>query len=361
VPDGPAGFEFVEEGRILSMGLSSDTRLLTPEEIAVQAGQQVSFLRLPECPTVFAERETRLRQLAAGHPMRDYLLFVAELARAQHEVLLTHPAVALPDAQAIATASRAGQPPLPATLWTRDAAWRDGLHGLLDRLLPRLAGNPAIGAVQALRAADDEWIERQADRLLGSIMVGLDLAAAPLIAAGLQVYWTQLVLATQQAHGARRLAPFGRTDDPTRCPCCGSRPTASVSRIGADAAGYRYLHCSLCSTQWHMVRIKCTHCESTKGIGYQSLVPLPGHDLPASGAVKDAVQAETCDECGHYLKIVHMGRDPHVDPVADDLASLTLDLLVSESGHQRHGVNLLLLFGDPEHLPGGPPPDPGAP
>ena len=30
----------------------------------------------------------------------------------------------------------------------------------------------------------------------------------------------------------------------------------------------------------------------------------------------------------------------------DDLASLTLDLLVSDAGFERHGVNLLLLFGD---------------
>jgi FdhE protein len=41
------------------------------------------------------------------------------------------------------------------------------------------------------------------------------------------------------------------------------------------------------------------------------------------------------------------------DAVADDLASITLDLLVSESGRQRHGVNLMLLFGDPGGDPGG--------
>ena len=78
--------------------------------------------------------------------------------------------------------------------------------------------------------------------------------------------------------------------------------------------------------------------------------------LRAAGA---AVQAETCDECHHYLKIVHSDRDPFVDPVADDLASLTLDLLVSETGMVRHGVNLMLLFGEPEAPPGAPP-DPGA-
>ena len=148
-------------------------------------------------------------------------------------------------------------------------------------------------------------------------------------------------------------AQASRTDDPTLCPCCGSRPTASIARIGADASGFRYLHCSLCSAQWHMVRIKCTYCQSTKGIAFQSLQALPGHALPASGAAKDAVQAESCDECGHYLKFVNMAKDPHVDPAADDLASVTLDLLVSDAGGQRHGVNLLLLLGDPDDPPAG--------
>jgi len=233
---------------------------------------------------------------------------------------------------------------LSAVAWPRDAAWRSGFRRLLDGLLPRLHGSPAQAAVRALREIDDDRLEQQAERLLNGVMLGLDLAAAPLIAAGLQVYWTQLVLATRDARGADRLAPFGRTDDATLCPCCGSRPTASVARIGGNDAGFRYLHCALCSAQWHMVRIKCTHCQGTKGIHYQSPQALDATSTDA----KQAVEAETCDECGHYLKIVHMERDAHVEPVADDLASVTLDLLVSEAGFQRHGVNLMLLFGDPD-------------
>jgi FdhE protein len=42
--------------------------------------------------------------------------------------------------------------------------------------------------------------------------------------------------------------------------------------------------------------------------------------------------------------------------VADDLASLTLDLLVADEGYTRHGVNLLLLFGDDDSVP----PEPGS-
>lgn len=327
------------------MPVPPTTRLLTPEEIAVQAGQQAAYLRLPE-RTLFAEREMRLRERAAGHPMRDFLLFMADVAHAQHTLMSALAAPAPPDAGALDAAARAGLPPLPAETWRRDPAWRDGLRALVADLQPRLAASPALAGVSAVQRAarDDVWVDQQADRLLNAVMPGLDLAAAPLVAAALQVHWTQLVLATQDARGADRLPPFGRTDDATRCPCCGSRPVASISRIGPDT-GFRYLQCALCSVQWHMVRIKCSHCQSTKGIHYQSL-QRRRDDTP--GATQAPVEAETCDECGHYLKIVHMERDANVEPVADDLASVTLDLLVSEAGFQRHGVNLMLLFGDPD-------------
>lgn len=333
------------------MALSSTARLLSPEEIAVQAGEQVPFLRLPDRAGAFAEREMRLRQRAATHGMRDFLLFAAELARAQQQILSNHPIVPLPEPAALEAASRLGASPLPAALWPRDPAWRVGLERLLDALLPRLAGSPAAASVRALRSADGAWIEQQADRLLNGVMLGLDMAAAPLIAAGLQTYWTHLVLATQERDGSSRLAPFGRVDDPLRCPCCASSPVASVSRIGAAETGFRYLHCSLCSAQWHMVRIKCSHCQSTKGIHYQSLQHIDAaaddDSSPTTGkAPRQAVEAETCDECGHYLKIVHMERDAHVEPVADDLATVSLDLLVAEAGFQRQGVNLMLLFGN---------------
>lgn len=328
------------------MTISQARPLLSPEEIAVRAGHQVEFLRLPQAFDLFSTREARLRQCAHENAMRDFLLFAADIAHAQHAALQSFPSVILPDAAAIEAAAQAGKPALPAALWPRDPQWIVSLRSMLEGMLPSLKTQQGASDIinNVLRLSDQE-IEQQADRLLNNIMFGLDMAAAPLIAAGLQVYWTHLVSAVQTAHGAGRLAPFGRTDDATRCPCCGSLPTASVSRIDADGS-YRYLHCSLCSSQWHMVRIKCTHCESTKGIHYQSLQSAESEE-PAA-ARKEAVEAETCDECGHYLKMVRMERNPMVEPVADDLASLTLDLLISEAGFQRHGINLLLLFGDPD-------------
>lgn len=338
------------------MGATATVRVMSPEEIAARAGGQTPFLLWPERATLFAEREMRLRQLARGHAMEDFLGFVAELAHAQQETLAGFPEVPVPDAAALDHAARLGMPPLPAVDWPRDPAWREGLRSLLRALRTR-APHTAREVIDSLLRADDDFLEAQADCLLTGVMQGLDLAAAPLVAAALQVYWTHLVLAVRAGSTAGG-QPFGRIDDETACPCCGSRPVASVTRTSGESLGQRYLTCSLCSTQWHMVRIKCSHCLSTKSLAYQSLQAAGTEG--ADGVTSAAVQAETCDDCGHYLKILHTDRDPMVEAVADDLATLTLDLLVSESGRRRHGVNLLLLFGDPGPDP-APDPAPGAP
>ncbi|MFT7772385.1 formate dehydrogenase accessory protein FdhE [Roseateles sp.] len=319
-------------------------KILSPEEIAVRAGEQLSFLHLPEAG-VFAERALRLRELAAGHAMGDFLRFVAELADAQHRALSAQVAVPLPTPGQIDAAARNGQPLLPAEAWRREPVWLESLRALLNDVARHLADGQPKAAVLQLAAASDEYLETQAGRLLGGVMLGLDLAAAPLIAAGLQLHWVRLVRQTA-AHAPGPIAAFGRTDDPTLCPCCGSRPVASLERLGSDGA--RYLACGLCATQWHYVRIKCAHCQSTKGISLQSLV---GTDETNSTTADAVVQAECCSECGHYLKLMHPARDNGLEPLADDLATLTLDLLVSEAGLQRQGVNLLLLFGEPDEAP----------
>lgn len=350
--------------------MTATVRVMSPEEITAMAGGETPFLLWPERSTLFAQREMRLRQLAggqhSGHAMRDFLLFMADLAHAQQSLVGALPSAfastALPDAQTLDRAARMGVPPLPATDWPRDPAWRAGLRSMLANLRAD-APEGARAAIDRLVAADDDWLETQADCLLTGVMRGLDLATSPLVAAALQVYFTHLVLAVQAGENGPvngRPQPFGRIDDATACPACGSRPTASITRNAGAATGQRYLHCSLCSLQWHMLRIKCSHCLSEKSLAYQSLQAADATD--AAGVSSAPVQAETCDDCGHYLKIVHTDRDAMVDPVADDLATVTLDLLVSEAGKQRHGVNLMLLYGEPEPEPERAteaPPDPG--
>jgi FdhE protein len=322
-----------------------DRRLATPEEIALQAAAQTPVVRLPDPAREFARREARLRTLADGHPMREYLLFVAAIARAQQRTIDALPSLPLPDAARLqANIDRSGAP-LPALGWSRTPHWREALRRMLGELATQLDSG-ALASVRRLEAATDTFCESQADRLLGAITMGLDLALAPLIGAALQVYWVRLVA---QAAGRFGASTFERHEPGSVCPCCGSRPTASVIRIGGTESGYRYLHCALCSAQWHLVRVKCSNCLGTKGIHYQALDTA---DSAPPGGYRGrtpiaAVRAECCDHCGHYLKILSMEKDPEIEPVADDLATVALDLLVSETGKQSAGLNLMLLYGDP--------------
>jgi FdhE protein len=57
-------------------------------------------------------------------------------------------------------------------------------------------------------------------------------------------------------------------------------------------SGLRYLHCNLCETEWHVVRVKCSNCEQSRDLHYWSL-----------DNEQAAVKAESCGDCGTYLKI----------------------------------------------------------
>ena len=148
-----------------------------------------------------------------------------------------------------------------------------------------------------------------------------------MIGAALQVHWVHL---------ARQLDPaqVARPEHPNLCPVCGAHPVSSVVRIGGAESGPRYLHCALCSSEWHVVRAKCSNCDNTRGIAY--------YHLEGGNRIVDA---ESCPECKTYLKTVHQDRDPLADPVADDLASLTLDLLMDETGYAKSGINWYLIQG----------------
>jgi len=80
-----------------------------------------------------------------------------------------------------------------------------------------------------------------------------------------------------------------------------------------------------------MVRVTCSQCQATNGITYHSIE-----------GVSDAIRAEPAYSCRCYRKIFYQEKDMGVEPVADDLASLALDLLMSEAGYHRGNGNPLL-------------------
>ena len=300
------------------------SRLLQPGEIEAAAGD-IPELRLPSAD-IFLARAQRLEQLAEGHTLGDYLRFVARLARAQQERLDAGTAAELPTPERLAQCRDYEMPPLAPAGLGLPTGWRDTARHLARTVRPAL---PAAGqaALESILAGEDAWLDAQAMQLLDGNTEGLDAAVAPVIGAALQVHWTRL---------ARQLEPaqVGRPEHPSLCPVCGSHPVSSVLRIGGAENGLRFLHCALCSSEWHVVRAKCSNCDNSKGIAYYH---LEGDD--------NVVRAESCPECRTYLKVIHQDKNPMADPVADDLATLTLDLLMDETGFTRSGINWYLIHG----------------
>ncbi|MBI4987544.1 MAG: formate dehydrogenase accessory protein FdhE [Rhodocyclales bacterium] len=302
------------------------TTLLEPGQIPQASGEPPRVLAA-DAKDVFAHRARRFTQLAEGHPLGDYLRFMGRLAQAQQRALDAMPAVPVPDDAAQSQSRQHGMPVVPAQSWRRDSAWRKALRAILEEVAPA-ASEAAAVTLKAIGQLDDAALEALADRVLRTELYGVHADKLPFVAAALQVYWTRL--ATQLGHATPQ--PL---DVPGVCPCCGALPSASVIGASPELPGLRFLHCSLCNTEWHLTRASCTACDAGESaVAYQHIE-----------GDKGLVQAETCDVCKSYLKLVRRDKDASADPVADDLATLALDILVDESGFSRSGPNLLLVPG----------------
>jgi FdhE protein len=284
-------------------------------------------LILPDPATRFARTAARLASLSAGHPMAEWLDFMARLAEAQHAAVGAMGRIACPNQAAVEQAVAAHVAPLAVDGHRRDPIWRDGLTLLLDHASEALVPDPAQAAIASLRGRGTAGVEALADDFLRGGVAAADAGAACYVSAALQVYFTCLA-ASLPAASLRLLPQRGL------CPCCGSTPVCGVIAESKQAMGARYLHCSLCATAWNHVRAICITC------GQSRTVALKGIEGD-SGAVK----AETCDDCHTYAKMLYQARDTKVDPFADDLATLGLDVLVAEAGWSRHAPNPLLLIG----------------
>jgi len=300
----------------------TNINVIQPGTIEKPPGE-IPFLLLPK-RNAFQARAARLSALAEGHALADYLLFLAVLARAQHESMSLFRHVLLPEVPELERCREHVMPPLGTRGWDRDPVWREALRGILTELEAAALPEATRAAIVRLKDTDDASLERVAETLLaGEHDDKLDRAAIPFIGAALQAYWLHLV--TALGAGA-----FGRLDVPHLCPACGSAPMVSIVCTGSDH-GLRYLTCPLCNMKWHAVRIKCVFCDTTKGIAY--------HGIEGGSA---AVKAESCDTCHGYLKILYMDKDPNVDALADDVASIALDVLMAVSGITRRGTNFFL-------------------
>lgn len=297
--------------------------VVSPDPAAIGEVSAPPFAVLPDPKRLFTARAARLRALAETSSLAPYLRFLAGLAEAQHAILTELPEPLRPDAGAIGRAREFEMPPLDRSRAAADPA----LAAAFDRLFDSAKGieqpGPAADALAKVTAASPSGREAMARAVLAEALPVESLAGHVYVAAALQVYFARLAGGLDAAS----LVPVGYR----LCPACGGAPSSSMVVGWLGAHGARFCACSLCGTLWNIVRIKCVLCGSTKGIGYQEIDGGTG-----------TVKAETCDECRGWVKILHQHKDPAIEPIADDVASLGLDLLMREGPYRRGGFNPFL-------------------
>jgi FdhE protein len=280
--------------------------------------------RLPDPTKLFNARAKRFCAVSQGHELAPYLRFLGDLSEAQHRL---QDGLAAPDMPAEEVRERArsfAMPPLDRNAFNPDVAFMTTLERLFS--LARDIDMPAEArtALAHATAADPAACDSMIRAVLADAIPVEGLASHLFVTAALQV------------HFARQAAQLDvkslvRVGDGA-CPVCGGPPVASMVVGWAGAHNTRFCACSLCSTLWNALRVKCMLCGSITGINYQQVDGGDGQ-----------VRAETCENCHGYLKILQEVENPWLDPVADDVASLALDLLVRERGYRRGAVNQFLL------------------
>ena len=295
-------------------------RILPENEIKQAAASYTAPPLLFSNPkNLYQRRAARLRELAQDHPLADYLLFAAAIADAQLALLETMPIPQDPRLQALSGEQLANKP-LDVKNWQRDPIWRKLLTALLEKLKPS-ANDQILTTIEWLEKAADSELEELADNVLAQEFATISSDKAVFVWAALSLYWLQLV--QQIPHNAKQES----TENLHCCPVCNTAPTASLVHFGSQQ-GLRYLHCALCESEWNMVRSQCSNCGQNKELDYWSI-----DDYMA------AIRSESCGSCKSYLKIMFQEKEPKVEVIADDLASLFLDMEMEEKGFMKSGLN----------------------
>ncbi|HDS0918015.1 TPA: formate dehydrogenase accessory protein FdhE [Pseudomonas putida] len=303
--------------------------ILEPGQIEASAVAP-PFLHLPPA-NLFELRAARLEQLADGNALGDYLRLIARLCRIQ-QLLVDNPPGDMPVAEERQRLCIShGLPPLAADSLVREGPWLVWLQALLEHF-SGATGGPLGEALQVLRGSDDDQRKGWGIALLAGQYDAVPAALVPFLGAALQAAWSSWLLALPTPE----LKPAGSL---AQCPACGSPAMAGVVRNRGKHNGLRYLACSLCACEWHVVRVKCVYCESSKDLRYTSLED----DRHAPG--KAPLRAECCPGCNTYLKQNYLENDAAAEALADDLASLALDMRLDEEGFHRLAPNLMLAPG----------------
>lgn len=296
-------------------------KILSPDQIKETANNKAttSPLIFAKPTRIYKKRILRLQELAKAHPMADYLTFVTKIVEAQNKLLESFSL----NKKIELSQQQFENKPLNIQYWKKDPIWIDILYALLKEIKPS-ANEVILNTISELENTSKKELDDLATKLLNQQFKQVSSDKAIFLWSALSFYWTQL--AQNISHNA-----IMESDQALHtCPVCDSAPVSSIIHAGLKQ-GLRYLHCSLCETQWNIVRAKCSSCSHMEKLNYWSI-----DEEFAS------VRTESCGQCNSYLKLLFEGKDPDVDAVADDLASIYLDLEMGEKGFIRSGLNPFL-------------------
>jgi FdhE protein len=266
----------------------------------------------PALHELYTARAARLRLLSEEHELKSYLQLAADISQAQSSLLDLESTST--DMSSLTLANGC----LDVIAIARKSDWCHYLEALLSQI-DSSAPEATRPHLETLKTMPHE------DRIEAGVLLAqgsfnqIHAALAPFI-------WAALSSAIAVA--ARKVeAPLATGHEHHNCPVCDGTPVASLIHTG-ERQGSRYLHCSLCESEWHMVRAKCTNCDNSENLDYLSFESTDA-----------AVRAESCGDCHSYLKVISHVQDPSLEVVADDLATLRLDAAVTAEGYGRTGLN----------------------
>ncbi len=282
------------------------------------------FVKLPDAQRIFADRAARFRALATGHQLEAYLKLLAGISQAQSDIQQELPPPQMPDAGLLARAKEHKMPPLDRSTFNPDNVFDETFDRLLGRAELLEMPREARAALDRVKAAETGARNMMVHNVLADAIPMEALAEHVFVAAALQVHFVRL--AARLDDGS--LVDLGHGI----CPCCGGAPASTMIVGWTGADGTRFCACSLCGTLWNYTRVHCTLCGSNKKIQYQEVEGSQG-----------LIKAEACEDCRGYVKMMYQQKHSDFEPIADDVASLGLDILVQELGFRRGGVNPFLI------------------
>ena len=213
------------------------------------------------------------------------------------------------------------------------AAARPAARAALEFLAQLTAFQQSLAGKHAdAPAALDEylhWMDRNAPGPVAKEAVGLREASTP---------WPQLLEGYQAATPTTLDSPtmflvetLLHVFPPNPCAHEGL-PMVSLLREAGHGSRRSYV-CAVCLAETPAPRLGCIACGETR---VEALPIFRSEDT-------EPARIDACDTCHAYMKTIDLTRNGSACPIADDLATVSLDLWAREHGYHRVRPNLLRL------------------